>query len=118
MYLYEFQKKHNARVRALALLEREEFFWLLELGNMLAKYADPESQRIFVFDNVDQLEKYQEILRLHALKYKVFAISRDTIAKIISVSKDFSIIMDKDDKHEGKQEILEIFLLNRKSTKK
>lgn len=98
LYLCEFQKKHGARVRALALLEREEFFWLLDLGHMLAKTANPESQRIFIFDNVDQLEKYQEILRLHALQYKVFAISRDTIAKIIPVSKDFSIIMDKDDK--------------------
>lgn len=101
MYLDEFQQKHNARVRALAFLEREEFFWLLELGNMLAKHAHHESQRIFIFDNVDQLEKYQEILRLHALKYKVFAISRDTIAKIIPVSKDFSIIMDKEDKQQA-----------------
>ena len=98
MYLCEFQKKPSTRVRALALLEREEFFWLLDLGHTLAKTANSESQRIFILDNVDQFEKYQEILRLHALHYKVFAISRDTIAKVIPVSKDFSIIMDKDDK--------------------
>lgn len=93
MYLLEFQH-HGAKVRALALLEREEFFWLLDLGHRLAKTAHPESQRIFIFDNIDQFDKYQDILRLHAHHYNVFAISRDTIAKIIPVSKDFSVIMD------------------------
>jgi SAM-dependent methyltransferase len=94
-YLLALQRL-GARVRALALLEREEFFWQLELGRRLAETTHPDSERTFIFDNIDQLAKYYDVLCVHADRYNVFAISRDAIAKIIPTSKDFSIISFSD----------------------
>jgi predicted O-methyltransferase YrrM len=92
-YLLQLQTKFKARVRAIALVDRQEHFWPLALGMRLADSAAPQTKRVFVFDEATQFKDNYSALVKHAEHYGVFAMSRDNLAKLIPGRvKDFSII--------------------------
>jgi SAM-dependent methyltransferase len=91
--LITLQREDKAHVRAIALLERDEHFWLQRAGRQIANTARPNSHRVFVFTHGKQVEQYFETLMRHADRYCVSAISLDCLHREFSgFDKDFSII--------------------------
>src|SRR5262249_8174504 len=47
-YLLALQKNLGVKVKAIALVGKQEHFWALNLGESIGKSAHPESKRLFV----------------------------------------------------------------------
>lgn len=92
-HLIALQQQDQAVVRALALLNHAEHFWQERDGRAIMQYARRESERVFAFTTPGQLEQHFEMLKLHAERYNVFAISYERLTRnFITFDKDFSII--------------------------
>jgi SAM-dependent methyltransferase/DNA-binding CsgD family transcriptional regulator len=92
-YLNALQRKFEATVRALAIVDREEYFWQEEVGRNIGETAQPISVRVFAFMRPKDFERNFEVLLEHATRYKVYVINYDTLAKDFpSFCRDLAII--------------------------
>jgi predicted O-methyltransferase YrrM len=94
-YLIYLQESINPlpTVRAIALVDIEEDFWRFPTGNKIKDTSNPDNLRVFAFTKKEDFQSYFPILREHARKYKVYAISLQRLSDILGdKAKDFSII--------------------------
>jgi len=99
-YLAAMQQKFKPTVKALALVEQEEFFWRGQLGKtVLDTISSKASQRIFALSNSRQCIDFMPTLLQHAHKYHVRVIPLAVLMKEQPrFSHDFSIIDAKGEK--------------------
>ena len=72
-------------------------FWSLRFGDTLRDSTDPQSRRLFVFDNVEELRNLFEKVWEHARRYNVWVTSAqrlDTICRKYGIDDDFSVMHD------------------------
>lgn len=93
-YLVYLQEQYNLFVRAIAIIGGEEVFWKSSMGITIKKTSSPENERIFVFSSPSSFEAYYHIIKDHARKYKVYAISLSRLSDILgdNYARDFSIL--------------------------
>ncbi|MEH2329813.1 GAF domain-containing protein [Nostoc sp.] len=75
--LTALQQKLQVRVKAVAIVDGVESFWASDIGDEIAKTANPESERLFVFSSEKDFEKSFHFLIRHASYYKVFVTTED-----------------------------------------
>jgi TIR domain len=97
-YLVALQKKLNPVVTAIALVDKEEQFWQQPAGSEILQTVNKQSVRIFVFYSERHFMQMSEMLRHHAMKYRVYAMSYQTLTQSSSPEyiQDFSIIQTSD----------------------
>jgi GAF domain-containing protein len=76
-HLTALQQKHQVRVKAVAIVDGVESFWASDQGDEIAKTANPESERLFVFSNESDFQKSYHFLLKHASCYKVFVTTKE-----------------------------------------
>ena len=92
-HLISLQRRLNAIVKAVALVNIEEEFWQQSQGKEILRTSSAQSSRIFVFTSEKHLIQMSETVQSHASYYKVYAISYTKLSKEFSLyTKDFSII--------------------------
>lgn len=94
-YLIHLQEQINPQpiVKAIALIGVKEDFWRFPIGDKIKNTSHEESTRIFSFTKKEDFQAYFPILKKHARRYKVYAISYQRLFNILGdMSKDFSII--------------------------
>ncbi len=80
-------------VQAVALVNVEEDFWNLTLGNKIRQTSSKNNVRVFSFKDDKDFIKMHSTLKEHSRNYNVYAISKDKLVEILgSYYKDFSII--------------------------
>lgn len=79
--LIDVQSKFDARVDAVAVLEKPEKFWQGRLGGQIRDSAHKDSRRVFVLQEPAQLNDHWETLISHAKSYKVFLLAQDVLVK-------------------------------------
>ncbi len=87
-YLTNLQHKLKVRVKAVAIVDGVESFWASDEGDEVAKTANPESERLFVFSNEKDFENSLDFLLRHASHYKVFVTKKDIY---IPYAEEFSL---------------------------
>ncbi|PLZ93552.1 hypothetical protein CEN44_02940 [Fischerella muscicola CCMEE 5323] len=78
-YLVRLQKDRDIqpRVQAISIVGYVEHFWANDRGDEVGKTANPESERIFIFSDIQEYKKSTKFLLEHASKYKVYVMMRD-----------------------------------------
>lgn len=76
-YLVSLQKDINPCVKAVAIVDHVEYFWANDKGDEIGKTANTESERIFIFSNIEEYKKSKSFLLDHASRYKVYVMMRD-----------------------------------------
>jgi hypothetical protein len=98
-YLVSLQKKLQVKIKALTVVDQEEFSWQERVGREIWQSAQHESTRIFVFTEVQDLDNNFEELEAHAKRYNVSVMSYETLAKDFpGFCKGFGIIEAADSK--------------------
>lgn len=98
-------KKFHIPVKAIAVVDDMERFWQSSTGDDIYIITPPTSQRVFVFRDVEHLEKSFDFFIRHANKYNVYAISSTELEKRFGEhAQDFSIIGVQDTKILAKYE--------------
>ncbi|MBE9005291.1 GAF domain-containing protein [Fortiea sp. LEGE XX443] len=87
-HLAALQQKYQVRVKAVAIVDGVESFWASDEGDEVAKTANPESERLFVFSNERDFENSYHFLLRHASYYKVFVTTKDIY---MPYAQEFSI---------------------------
>jgi predicted O-methyltransferase YrrM len=92
-YLISLLSEFKVTVKAVALVDREEFFWGEKIGDEIRKATLNDSTRVFVFMTQKQIREYIPKLIEHAKKYNVLAMSYDNLTREFpDYTYDFSII--------------------------
>ncbi|MDJ0795392.1 MAG: GAF domain-containing protein [Calothrix sp. MO_167.B12] len=76
-YLTDLQRQLQVRVKAVAIVDGVESFWASDKGDEVAKTANPESERLFVFSSEKDFENSLNFLLIHASYYNVFVTTED-----------------------------------------
>lgn len=98
-YLISIQRELKARVKAVALVDQEEYFWQQKAGREIMYTAHKESARVFVFTNPTKFEQNFETLVKYASAYHVYAMSFEMLSREFETyARDFSIIEVSGDK--------------------
>jgi GAF domain-containing protein len=87
-HLTALQKKYQVCVKAVAIVKGVESFWASDKGDEIAKTANPESERLFVFSTEKDLEQSWDFILRHAAHYNVFVTTRDIY---IPRAEEFSV---------------------------
>lgn len=94
-FLIDLMRKYSANVKAVAMVDNEEYFWSGGLGDMILECTPPSSSRVFIFHQREQMERYIPMLRRHAKRYNVAAMSMASMSDgHKDFVKDFSLIGD------------------------
>lgn len=90
------QQGCNFSVQAVALVDVEEDFWNLALGDKIRKTSSENNIRVFSFKEDKDFIKMYSTLKEHSRDYDVYAVSKDKLIEILgSYYKDFSIIQSE-----------------------
>lgn len=101
-YLIYMQRQLQVRVRAVAMVDNVEHFWPHEEGYEIGRTAHADSERVFIFPNMNALQKYRKLLEEHASRYQVFVTTTDTYLPLVlrngRCEKEYAIIQKGDSK--------------------
>jgi cyclopropane fatty-acyl-phospholipid synthase-like methyltransferase/DNA-binding CsgD family transcriptional regulator len=98
-YLVSLQKKLHVRIKALTVVDQEEFSWQERIGKEIWQSAQHESTRIFALTEKEDLDNNFDEIEAHAKKYNVSVMSYETLAKDFpGFCKCFGIIEAADSK--------------------
>jgi SAM-dependent methyltransferase len=93
LHLISLLKSSNAVVKAIALVDAIEKFWPQKEGEEILKATTENSTRVFVFREREHLKANLSVLKRHAEKYNVHALSFNRLAaECPEYVQDFSII--------------------------
>ncbi len=93
--LISLLRAFKATVKAVALVDREEYFWRGKQGDEILTYTPEESTRVFVFRSVEHMRDNLSLLRKHSSKYNVGVLSYDNFSRQFpDYTYDFSVIGD------------------------
>ncbi|MCP6759545.1 MAG: GAF domain-containing protein [Fischerella sp. CENA71] len=78
-YLVSLQKDQDIqpRVQAVSIVGYVEHFWANDRGDEVGKTANKESERIFIFQDIEEYKKSKNFLLEHASLYKVYMMMID-----------------------------------------
>lgn len=92
-FLIALQREVNAKVRAIALIDKEEQFWQQDAGRRIAASAHRDNLRVFVFADRDQFDRTIDTISTYSKQYNVYGISQDKLeTRFGPFAKDFSVI--------------------------
>ncbi|NEP14491.1 MAG: GAF domain-containing protein [Symploca sp. SIO2C1] len=86
-YLTFLQQELTPSVKSVAIIENAESFWGNEEGDEVAKTANYDSERLFVFPDLASFKQSTKFLLEHASCYKVFV---TTLDKYLPLAAEFS----------------------------
>ncbi|NEO42627.1 MAG: methyltransferase domain-containing protein, partial [Moorea sp. SIOASIH] len=88
-------EQHQAVVDAIALVNRQEYFWSQSLGDKILDTTQPGSRRIFVLKDESEVPSFYETLCRHHSRssYEVYVLLAETLhQRFAAYNKDFSVI--------------------------
>jgi len=81
--------------KAISIVDLDEEFWPEKTGNLILRYTNPKSIRVFAFKDNRQLTLHSSMLEEHAKSYNVYIISNYNLSIIFKPRPyDFCIIGD------------------------
>ncbi len=86
-FLTSLQQELKPRVKSVAIIENTDHFWGNEEGDEVAKTANSDSERLFVFPDLASFKQSTKFLLEHASCYKVFVTILD---KYLPLAAEFS----------------------------
>jgi len=104
-YLLSLQKDAGAIVKAVAIIDKEEFFWQQNIGHEIMHSSHRQSTRVFIFPNSTKLEERFDLLVKYSEIYNVHAMSSIYLARDFPMfAEDFAVIQIGDTKLLAKYE--------------
>lgn len=93
--LVEVLKKCKPTVKAVAIVDGEEYFWRGKQGEEIRRNTTENSSRLFVFRTPEHMRENMGMLLQHARSYNSYAVSYDNLTREFPGHvHDFSLIGD------------------------